>query len=310
MFKSIWEEIRNSFREGNMVTQLMLLNFIVFFAVNLIKFMLWMANHGNGIPMIFNEGLRFICMPAYWKDFLWHPWGLFTSIFLHEDFFHIINNMIFLYLFGNIVSNLIGDRRILPIYLVGGIVGNVLFMLSDFWVHYGSGYALGASGAVMALAGAAVILAPDYRVMLLIFGEVRVKYVVLVMLLLDLVGIANDQNTGGHIAHLGGFFMGVFCMLQLQDGNDLIAPVERLIAKIKSWFVFDRREKSTKRRKKEPVFNKYSSNNDKKGNRASDNALSFQEQLDAILDKIRENGGYDNLTQAEKDFLFDASKRK
>jgi membrane associated rhomboid family serine protease len=309
MFQSIWEEIKSSFRVGNMVTQLMLINFIVFFGVNLIKFMLWMFNAGNGIPMYFYDGLNFFCVPAKFMDLLWHPWGIITSLFFHEDFWHIINNMIFLYLFGNIVGNLIGDRRVLPIYLIGGLVGSFLFMVSDFWVHYLSGYALGASGAVMALAGAAVTLAPDYRVMLIILGEVKLKYICLVMLLLDLVGIAHNDNTGGHVAHLGGFFMGIFIITRLQDGDDLLAPVHNLLVKIRSWFDFSNKKKNTTRRKKEMAFNKPGFGSNKKSNQSQETPLNFQDQLDAILDKIRENG-YDNLSQAEKDFLFDASKRK
>jgi membrane associated rhomboid family serine protease len=308
MFRSIWEEIKSSFNHGNMVTRLMLLNFIVFFGVNLIKFMLYLFNAGHGIPLYFYDGLRFFCVPSQIVALLWHPWSIITSLFLHEDFWHIFNNMIFLYLFGNIVGNLIGDRRILPIYLLGGLVGSLLFILSDFWVHYMSGYALGASGAVMALAGAAVTLAPDYRVMLLILGEVKLKYIVLVMLLLDLVGIAHNDNTGGHIAHLGGFFMGIFIINRLQDGSDLLAPIHNFLIKVKSWFVFDRKRKPTGR-KKEMAFNKPSSAKNSTSQQNKDSNQSFQDQLDAILDKIRENG-YDNLTQAEKDFLFDASKRK
>jgi membrane associated rhomboid family serine protease len=308
MFRSIWEEIKSSFNFGNMVTRLMLLNFIVFFGVNLIKFMLWMVNAGHGIPNYFYEGLHFFCVPSQFLPLLWHPWSIVTSLFLHEDFWHILNNMLFLYLFGNIVSNLIGDRRVLPIYLLGGLVGSLLFILSDFWMHYYSGFALGASGAVMALAGAAVTLAPDYRVMLIILGEVKLKYIVLVMFLLDLVGIAQDQNTGGHIAHLGGFFMGVFIIYRLQDGYDLLSPVHNILVKIKSWFIFDNKRKTT-RRKKEMAFNKPSSSSNKSGQKGQETPQNFQDQLDAILDKIRENG-YDNLTQAEKDFLFDASKRK
>ncbi len=306
-FKSILDDIRYSFRMGNMVTRLVVLNFCVFVLVNLVKLVLWIANAGDGIPDYFDTGLHFFCMPAQWWTALTHPWGFVTSMFLHEDFWHVVANIIFLLLFGRITGDLIGDRRVLPIYLLGGITGNFLFLLSDFWMHYPVPYALGASGAVMALAGAALILAPDYRVMLFLLGEVKVKYIVLVMLLLDLVSIAHDSNTGGHIAHLGGFLMGCLFVFQLRDGRDFSEPVNRLLDRIVGWFSPSRPRPKKAKRKTQPAFK--ATFGGAKGSSASDtNDLSFQERLDAILDKIKEKG-YENLNQEEKDFLYDASKK-
>lgn len=308
VFRSIWDDIRYSFRTGNMVNRLVVVNFGIFVLVNLAKFALWMANAGHGIPAYFDTGLHFFCMPAQWWTALTHPWGLVTSMFLHEGFFHILNNVIFLLLFGNITGDLIGDRRVLPIYLLGGLTGNFLFLISDFWTHYPVPYALGASGAVMALAGAALILAPDYRVMLFLLGEVKVKYIVLVMLLLDMVGIAHNSNTGGHIAHLGGFFMGCFFVYQLRDGKDFSEPINRLLDRVLGWFSPSRPSPKKAKRKAQPAFR--ASFGSAKGSSASDtNDMSFQERLDAILDKIKEKG-YENLTQEEKDFLYEASKKQ
>jgi membrane associated rhomboid family serine protease len=309
VFRSIWDDIRYSFRTGNMVTRLVVVNFGIFVLVNLVKFTLWMANAGHGIPEYFDTGLYFFCMPGQWWTALTHPWGFITSMFLHEDFWHVVNNIIFLLLFGNITGDLIGDRRVLPIYLLGGLTGNLLFMISDFWMHYPVPFALGASGAVMALAGAALILAPDYRVMLFLLGEVKVKYIVLVMLLLDMVGIAHNSNTGGHIAHLGGFLMGGFFVYRLRDGKDLSEPINRLLDRILSLFSFSKTHVPQKaKRKTQPAFR--ATFGGAKGSSASDASdMSFQERLDAILDKIKEKG-YENLSQEEKDFLYEASKKQ
>ena len=227
-------------------------------------------------------------------------------MFLHEDFWHVVNNLIFLYLFGTIAGDLIGNRRVFPIYLMGGLVGNILFLVSDFWMHYPVPFALGASGAVMALAGAVLILAPDYRVMLLLLGQVKLKYIVLVMILLDMVGIAHNSNSGGHIAHLGGFAMGVFFVYQLRDGKDLAVPFNRLFDRITGWFSSAKRSPAAPKRRPQPAMKATFGS---KGNKASDtHDLSFQEKLDAILDKIKQQG-YENLTAEEKDFLYEASKK-
>jgi Rhomboid family len=185
------------------------------------------------------------------------------------------------------------------------LAGGFLFFASAFFM-YMSPYALGASGAVMALAGAAVTLAPDYRVMLLLLGEVRLKYIVLVMVLLDLISIANQDNTGGHVAHIGGFATGIFLVSRLRDGQDLLDPVHELWLKIQSWFTPSARPRPMRR----PAENtrRRSATTTQSNTSVGGDEPSFQEKLDAILDKIRETG-YENLTQEEKDFLFRASKK-
>ncbi|MEZ4967296.1 MAG: rhomboid family intramembrane serine protease [Saprospiraceae bacterium] len=287
-----------------MVTRLVIINFAVFVLVNLIHFFLWVTQ----AHALFDDVLYLFCMPSDWVTLLWHPWSIITSMFLHEGFMHFLGNLITLYLFGVIVGDLIGDRRVLPIYLLGGLVGNVLYFISAQFLPYVGTYALGASGAIMALAGAALVLAPDYRVMLILLGEVKVKYIVLVLVLLDLVGIANQSNTGGHAAHIGGFAMGCWFVYHLRDGRDLSGPINWLLDRVMGLFSPGKSAQNKKQsRKKQPAFKV--SFGGGKGSGASDTEdMGFQERLDAILDKIKENG-YENLSQEEKDFLYNASKR-
>ncbi len=290
-----------------MVTRLVIINFSVFVLIVLTKFILFIANGGNGIPEYFDDALHFFCMPSDWRTLLWHPWALFTHMFLHEGFWHVVGNIIFLYLVGTIVGDLVGDRRVLPIYLLGGLAGGILFLVSKFFLHYLSPYALGASGAVMALAGAAVTLAPDYRVMLLLLGEVKLKYIVLVMVLLDLLGIANMSNTGGHLAHIGGFFTGIFLMSQLRDGKDWSEPINNFLDRIARLFSPSRRAQPQQKRKKVSAIK--ATFGAAKGSSASDpDNLSMQERLDEILAKIKASG-YDSLTPEEKEFLYETSKK-
>jgi membrane associated rhomboid family serine protease len=91
--------------------------------------------------------------------FTTRPWGLFTSMFTHYEFFHLFANMFTLYFFGSFVLRLVGDRWFWLIYLAGGLLGNILFVLLA-----SNALAIGASGAVFALAGALVVLAPRQRV--------------------------------------------------------------------------------------------------------------------------------------------------
>lgn len=311
LFDSVWDDLKHAFRTGTMVTRLVILNFAVFVAVNIafILFKIYASFSGGSAMDLYNSGLFAFCMPGNWRELLWHPWSILTSIFLHEAFFHFLNNIIALYLFGTVIGDLIGDRRVLPIYLLGGVFGNVMYFISAHFFAFVGSYALGASGAIMALAGTALIIAPDFRVMLFLLGEIRLKYIVLVMVLLDMVGIASQSNTGGHAAHLGGFAMGCFIAYRLRDGKDLSVPVNNFLDRIAEWLPGRKRRKPmTARRRKEPAF-KTSVGGAKPEGRSDAHDLSFQERLDAILDKIKANG-YENLTQEEKDFLFDASKKR
>jgi membrane associated rhomboid family serine protease len=88
------------------------------------------------------------------------PWTIITSIFLHGGFGHILANMFTLYFFGSYLCTLIGEKRFLIVYLVGGILGNILYIILGEPISI----AIGASGAVFAVGGALTVLTPKLRV--------------------------------------------------------------------------------------------------------------------------------------------------
>jgi membrane associated rhomboid family serine protease len=309
IFRSFWEDFQYSLRTGNMVTKLVVINFTVFVAVNIAYVALWIGHLGQDVTLVYWDAIDYLCISANWREVLWRPWTIFTNFFLHVEFWHFVNNMFGLYLFGTIVGDLVGDRRVLPVYLLGGLAGGAFFFISANLSPTFGMNALGASAAVMALAGASVTMAPEYRLPLLFLGEVKVKYIVLVFVLLDLVGIAGSSgNSGGHIAHLGGFLMGCLIVFRLRDGKDMAEPVNRVIDWIGSLFS-SRSSGGNKQKRKQKTAIKASMGTSAKGSNVTDsNDLSYQGKLDAILERIKE-AGYENLTQEEKDFLYDASKK-
>ncbi len=288
-----------------MVTRLVIINFAIFILVNIARLFLLIFMGAESGELTLQDSLHWLCMPASGYQLLLQPWSPLTHMFLHESFWHVVGNIFFLYLFGAIVGDLIGDRRVLPIYLLGGLFGGFMFMLSAQVVPFVGEFALGASGAAMALAGAALVMAPDYRVRLFLLGEVKVKYIVLVLLLFDLIGVANRFNSGGHIAHLGGFAMGCLFVYRLRDGHDWAEPVNRLLDRILGWLSGTRRPKPQKRKPQKAYSATLTAT---KGGRAPQDEPSYQEKLDAILDKIKEHG-YENLTAEEKEFLYNASRK-
>ena len=139
-------------------------------------------------------------MPAY---FWAQPWAIVTSMFLHTRFWHIFANMITLYFFGTAFNRLVGDRRFLLVYFSGGIIGNILMLLlAGFAPYY---VALGASGAVFALAGGLVVMRPKLPVIIFPI-PIPVPLWVAVMggfLLLSFMPSVAWQ------AHLGGLIVGL-----------------------------------------------------------------------------------------------------
>ncbi len=96
-------------------------------------------------------------MPAGILD---KPWTVITSIFLHGSMGHILANMITLYFFGRYLYALVGQKKFLVVYFIGGILGNIFYILLGPPLSI----AIGASGAVFAVGGALAVIRPKLRV--------------------------------------------------------------------------------------------------------------------------------------------------
>ena len=157
--------------------------------------------------------------------------------------------------------------------------------------------ALGASASVMAILIAAAAYVPNFVVRLMFLGNVKLKYIAMVYLALDLIRI-QGSNSGGHIAHLGGAIFGFFFIQQLKKQNDFTLGFSRFLAYLASLF--------KPRNKMKVVYKKQGKT---KSNKAyNSQKVDNQKKVDTILDKISKSG-YDSLTADEKAILFDASKK-
>ncbi len=310
MLSSVWEDVKREYNYGNMITRIIIINVSIFVLINLVRIILW-ASNGGVLPGIYKDIVHFLSMSSDGWFILTHPWVIITSIFLHEGLWHILFNMLFLYWFGRIVGDFIGNHRILPIYLLGGLIGNAFFFLSANLFAYGGDatiYALGASGGVMAIVVASGTLSPDYRMRLILIGEVKLKYIVLVLVFLDLIGLASNVNTGGHFAHLGGAMFGWFFIHALRQGIDLSEGVNRILRKLNPNIPSSPAKKPKQSKVPFMVFkNKEKTKDSAEGSHSSD-SVDHQKKLDAILEKIKASG-YESLSQEEKEFLFQASKK-
>lgn len=292
---TLWRELKQTLlRKDRMVTQLIAINATVFLAINLLQLGFWLS--GNGLAAFYYAD--YLGVPSGLR-LLWHqPWTLITSLFTQGEVMHLLFNMLVLYWFGNILTEFLGNRKILPLYLAGGLCGAILFIISYqvfpvFAASVADARAWGASASVMAIMIAAATLVPDYTLMLMFLGPVRIKWIALFTLVLDLVSIPSF-NAGGHIAHLGGALFGFVFIRQLQQGRDLSTGINWCFDRVTNLFSAKPSLKVSYRTK------------EKQGRKASDKStksLSSQEKLDDILDKIAASG-YDSLTKEEKEFLF------
>ena len=128
------------------------------------------------------------------------PWTIISAMFVHDGIYHILFNMITLYFYGMYVIALVGEARFFLVYFVGGLVGNILFLLLAN--HYS--IAVGASGAIFALGGLLVVLVPRLKVMIFpIPIPIDLWIAIIIFALISLSpGVAWQAHAGGLITGL------------------------------------------------------------------------------------------------------------
>ncbi len=284
---NILDDLKLQYRTGGMVQKLIfwnigcfLLSLVFFYSFSVGKFQ---------IPY-------WIALSSDLGTFVKSPWTLVTFNFFHYGFFHLIFNLLVLHFAGRLFSIYFTDRQLLGVYVLGGIFSGIIFMLSYIIIGK-AGLLVGASGAIMAILLSATTYAPFMLLRIPLIGIVKLWHVTFVILLIDLIQLPLD-NTGGHIAHLGGALFGFLYIKLLQSGNDLSKGISMILDFFVNLF---------KPKKKTP-FKKVHRNTTKKAvNSFQDNKDLTQKQIDDILDKISKSG-YDSLTKEEKEFLFKAGK--
>ncbi|MBK8624369.1 MAG: rhomboid family intramembrane serine protease [Saprospiraceae bacterium] len=293
MFRSIADDIKSSFDYGNMIVKLIIINIAVFVITALLSAFFPLFYATNILP--------YIAIPGDLITLLYRPWTIVTHMFLHDGLWHLIGNMITLYWFGNIAGDLLGDKKILPVYILGGLMGALFYILSYQFLPNIGVFALGASAAVLAIVFTAVATAPDYVVSLVLLGDVRIKFIGLVILFLDIIGTQSNINSGGHIAHLGGTLFGFLFVYLLRSGRDLSLSFNNFI----DFITFKKRERP-KRKTTLKVAHR-AENFQQKATKTSSSKTDISIRVDEILDKIKQKG-YDSLTDEEKEVLYHASK--
>lgn len=285
-FKS---DIRYWLRQENSVNHLMFVNILVFIIMGLLYFP---ALFNNGVPpaiysIIFNQ-LALHVQP----DVLIHqPWGIFTYMFVHAGIFHIFFNMLNFYWFGNMFRSTLGNKRVFPLYVMGGLIGALVYFVAYLAFPpngYLGGVMVGASAGIMAFLVASATLMPNVEIGLLFLGSIKLKWLAVGVVAIDIITIPQG-NVGGILSHLGGAAFGYTYVRVLQNGTDLCVPLISLFQWINGLFDRSKRPAKKFKPKKSPL-------------RVVKKDIPQDNRLDQLLDKINEKG-YDSLSPDEKQWL-------
>ncbi|NOR73901.1 MAG: rhomboid family intramembrane serine protease [Draconibacterium sp.] len=288
-------DIKSTFKNGSVLTRLIYINLAVFLLVKIVGVFFYLA----GQPYLFVEWLS---LPSNITELISKPWTPITYMFLHTGFIHLLFNILGLYWFGKLFMYHLEGDKLLSVYLLGGVAGAALYVISyNVFPVFESDNSilLGASASVFAVLTAGAFYDPDREIMLPLIGTFKLKYVAMFYILLSVVGISST-NAGGNIAHLGGAFWGWFYIFQLRKGKDMGAGLVKFIDDIAKKLI-----KLFKRKSHLTVTHKQPPRDDRDYNRNKNNQ---QDEINRILDKIAKSG-YDNLTSKEKELLFKQGKK-
>ena len=289
--------VKSNYKSLDMLQKIIVVNAIIYLFVNLGDVLLRLFNFPDGIISGFLTD--WLAVPSSVKSLLYRPWTLITYSFYHENFLHILFNMLWLFFMGRLFTEYLGEKKLLTLYLVGGLCGSVLFIVFHnlfplFSREVDIAVALGASASVLAITVAIATLLPDYEVGLFLpQWRVKLKYIAIALFVIDLLSITGN-NAGGNIAHIGGAIFGFIYIKQLKNGRDLTGWLQRLIERI-----------TQKKKPSIKVVYRKDASDESYHNKKANN----QEAIDKILDKISRSG-YASLTYEERDILFKASKNQ
>ncbi len=295
------EFIRNIFLGKSVLSRLILINTVVFLLTAVVHLITWLF--GIRGPYGLTVLGSFLALPSDLHKLMLMPWTVVTYMFLQEGFLHWLFNMVMLYFGGILFTEYLSERKLLTTYLFGGLAGAFFFVAAFnifpvFRPMLPNAVALGASASILAIIVAISTYVPDYTVQLFLLERVKLKWLAIGFVALDILSISAN-NPGGHIAHLGGALWGFVWALSLRNGNDFMKIFDHL--------------KTPEMNLKKRRYQKFDTSRPKTGRPMTDEEYNrkraaSQEEIDRILDKISKSG-YSSLTKAEKELLFKSSNR-
>lgn len=291
------KRLLSRFGASSVLMKIVWVNIAVFVALRLAAIVCLFAGKREALGAI----LATVELPSSPWGIVMRPWTVITYMFSQYDVFHILFNMIWLYWFGTLFGMASSQRRLLPLYLYGGLAGAALFVaVSQLLPGMSGGALIGSSAAVIAIVTATAIMMPDFEMNLFLIGAVKLKWIAIVTIGLVFLGVAGP-NMGGEVAHVGGILVGVWYALSLRRGVDITDPCCRLLDSL-AGIVRNLRRRMTRKGTPSGYAPRTPA-----GGSAPSMPPADREELDRILDKIKRSG-YSALSPDERKRLFDVSR--
>ncbi|CAL1520989.1 rhomboid family intramembrane serine protease [Chitinophaga sp. MM2321] len=296
---------RLSLGEGrNMVTHLVVFNLTIFIFLLFTLVIYKMEDVGES--RFYSDIMSWLRVPADPSSLLLRPWTLVASLFTHIEVWQIFTNMVWLWCFGTFMQHITGYQRVLPLYLFGGICGNIFYVLGvqaipALHVLIPAGTVVGASPSIMAIAAGITLIAPRYRIFPLLAGGIPLWVVTLLYAGLSLATSVTSPAGIAYIIQLtGAALAGMLYMYKWKQGRDLGAGFNKLTFKLTHVF--------------HPASQRINPDDFKRNLQADSDSHPFkrvgkvpEQRLNEILDKINTNG-LSSLSPEERDTLLRASK--
>lgn len=316
---SIWDKLVSFYKRGNTITRLIMFMAGIFVLLRLVFGVLGLF-HAN-----VQGWLEWLLVPAGLKELLSRPWTVFTYMFVHYNLMHLLMNMLWLYVFGLFFQRWFTSFQLVMHFTLGGVAGALMFVLLGQLLPETAGSSLsqapliGASASVMALAVGATLMKPNEPISLFLLGTIRLKYLTIIMIGLDLLGL-NPTKGGVMLAHLGGALYGV--LVRATSNSHLFGGLEfrfqrffkrvgaifmglaYLVGKSTRTHTFNQNPQTKYKRAKKETINRTIDVDQAYRDRMKEE----ERRLDSILDKVKQSG-YDSLSREEKKILFDMSNR-
>lgn len=275
---SFLNNLKREFGIANMLNKLIYINVFSFLVLNIFSVIF-------SLLLIDISSIKELLMlPSSTEEVIKKPWSLISYMFIHDDFIHLLFNLLWLHFGGKLFLQYLNQKQLLYTYVLGGLFGGIFFIVAfnnlPALIPYSeNAKALGASASVLAIFFAIATYIPNFQVNIPFIGFIKLKHIALIYIILDFLNIPNG-NAGGHIAHLGGAIFGFFYVKQF---------TQKLAKNKQNQFLSYLKN----------IFNFQKSKNKK----------SYKmKEIDLILEKISKSG-YNSLTKIEKELLFKSSKK-
>lgn len=291
---TITNEIKYSFNKGSILTKLLYVNAGVF----LIAWILF---------TIIPSAIQYFVLPGKFSTLLFRPWTIVSYMFLHLEFMHLLINLLWLFWFGKMFLNYFNGKQLLAVYLIGGFTGAAFHLIVNH-LTVSPIPMLGASAAVMAVVFAVAFYKPERQIYLIFVGPVKIKYIALIVMIIDIMGAVSGLKTGmsfgdgvAHIAHLGGAFYGLLFAYMMRSEKDITKGFNDIIDGFVTLFGSSSSQKN--RAKMKVTRERFGNQKPKSDSEYNQSSAKNLDEINRILDKISKSG-YDSLTKKEKEFLF------